>query len=201
MRITLDQKAGRAGAVWSWASRIIGLTRVLVGILFLALLHNPVSVLSVTLPNSSNVTLAWSPSISPNVAGYKIYYGLASGVYSNTISVGSSTNATITGLAAGTTYYFAATAVDALGVESPFSNETSYTPGVPTIQIRAAATGLFTFTLSGLVGRTYEIEATQDFTVWTVIGIVTLGVGGSLDFTDANAANLPQRFYRALEIL
>jgi hypothetical protein len=76
------------------------------------------------------VTLAWSPSISTNVAGYKIYYGLASGVYNNSISVACSTNVTITGLAEGTTYYFAATAVDALGIESQFSNETTYS--VPT---------------------------------------------------------------------
>ena len=81
---------------------------------------------------TGSVTLAWNPSISTNVAGYKIYYGLACGVYCNTISVAGSTatNATVTGLVEGATYYFAATAVDALGIESPFSNETSYS--VPT---------------------------------------------------------------------
>jgi hypothetical protein len=81
---------------------------------------------------TGSVTLAWNPSISTNVAGYKIYYGLACGVYCNTISVAGSTatNATVTGLVEGTTYYFAATAVDALGIESQFSNETSYS--VPT---------------------------------------------------------------------
>lgn len=165
-----------------------------------ALLLNASPVFGVILPLSCTATLAWNPSISTNVVGYKIYYGLASGVYNNTISVGNSTNVTITGLIAGTTYYFAATAVDALGVESPFSNVTSYRPGVPTIRIRAANTGAFTLAVSGLIGRTYEIEATEDFTAWTVIGIVTVGFGGSLDFTDANAANFPQRFYRAREI-
>jgi hypothetical protein len=79
---------------------------------------------------TGSVTLAWNPSISTNVAGYKIYYGLACSVYCNTISVGNSTNVTVTGLVEGATYYFAATAVDALGIESQFSNETSYS--VPT---------------------------------------------------------------------
>ncbi|MGA3269169.1 MAG: hypothetical protein ABSE16_20425 [Verrucomicrobiota bacterium] len=41
-----------------------------------------------------------------------------------------------------------------------------------------------------------EIEATQDFMTWTIISTVTVGSGGSLDFTDTNAAGFPQRFYR-----
>jgi hypothetical protein len=88
---------------------------------------------------AGSVALAWNPSSSTNVAGYKIYYGVACSVYTNAISVGNSTNATVTGLVEGATYYFAATAVDALGVESPFSNETSYSvpvgsaPASPTL--------------------------------------------------------------------
>jgi hypothetical protein len=47
------------------------------------------------------------------------------------------------------------------------------------------------------MGHTYDIKATEDFTAWTVIGTVTLGASGSLDFTDTNAASFPKRFYRA----
>jgi len=36
--------------------------------------------------------------------------------------------------------------------------------------------------------------------VWTVIGTVTVGAGGSLNFADTNAANFPQRFYRTQAI-
>jgi hypothetical protein len=84
---------------------------------------------SASVPSTGSVMLAWNPSISTNVVGYNIYYGVACGVYTNKTSVAgsTSTNATITGLVPGTKYYFAATAVDSLGVESPFSNETSYT--------------------------------------------------------------------------
>jgi hypothetical protein len=73
-----------------------------------------------------NVGLAWTPSISTNVAGYKIYYGTASGVYSNTISLGNVTSCIVSNQAWGVMYYYAATAVDVMGVESQFSNETSY---------------------------------------------------------------------------
>jgi fibronectin type 3 domain-containing protein len=41
------------------------------------------------------------------------------------VSTGSSTAYTVTGLQSGQTYYFAVTAVDASGRESPFSNEAS----------------------------------------------------------------------------
>jgi hypothetical protein len=132
------------------------------------------------------------------VVGYNVYCGLASGDYDSVESV-TGTNVTITGLAAGTTYYFAATAVDALGVESPFSNETRYTTVVPTVQICAAPAGQFGLTVSGLIGQTYDIEATQDLVTWTVIGAVTLDASGSSGFTDTNAACFPQRFYRTAE--
>ena len=77
---------------------------------------------------TGSVELALRSECFPDVMGSNIYYGVACGVYNNKISVvgSTSTNATVTGLVQGTTYYFAATAVDALGVESPFSNETTY---------------------------------------------------------------------------
>jgi len=72
-----------------------------------------------------SVTLAWKPSTSPTTAGYKLYYGAASRAYTNAVDVGQSTMATISNLVAGTTYYFAATAYDSSGMESPYSNEAS----------------------------------------------------------------------------
>jgi hypothetical protein len=199
MRIISEQSAKRTGKILGWSSRITGPARVLFGVLFLSLLHNPVPVLGVTLPVSYSVTLAWNPSLSTNIVGYNVHYGLASGVYNSVASV-TGTNVTITGLAAGTTYYFAVTTVDALGVESPFSNETSYTTGSPTVRIRTAPAGQFVLTVSGLIGQTYEILATQDFKTWTVIGNVTLGASGSSDFTDTNSVSFPQRFYRTHKI-
>jgi hypothetical protein len=75
---------------------------------------------------TGSVTLAWNASTDPIVAGYNVYYGGASGAYTNEISVGNATNATISGLVQGTTYYFAATTYAASGMESPFSSEVSY---------------------------------------------------------------------------
>ena len=79
----------------------------------------------------ASVALAWDSSPSPNVVSYRIYYGTAPGTYSQPfgqgVNVGNATTYTVTGLSSATTYYFAATAIDSLGDESQFSNETSAT--------------------------------------------------------------------------
>ncbi len=77
---------------------------------------------------AQSVTLTWNPSSDTNAVGYKVYCGVASGVYTNAVAVGNTTTATISGLAAGVTYYFSATTVDASGIESPFSNEATFVP-------------------------------------------------------------------------
>jgi hypothetical protein len=139
--------------------------------------------------------------VDTNVVGYDIYYGGASGSYTNLINVGNVTNATVSGLVAGATYYFAATAYDRLGRQSVFSAEISYAVPValPTLQLLGAPAPPLVLTVSGLAGHTYEILATQNFAAWTVIGSVTLGTGGSSNFTDPDAVNFPWRFYRTQE--
>jgi len=74
---------------------------------------------------SGSITLAWNASTDPSITGYNVYYGGASGAYTNKICAGNATNATISGLIQGTTYYFAATTYNASGKESPFSSELS----------------------------------------------------------------------------
>ncbi len=86
---------------------------------------------------AQSITLAWSPSSDSIVTGYNIYYGVASGQYTNHVFVSgvSTTNATVNNLVDGVAYYFAAKSCDASGNESVFSNEVNYqpvtTPAVP----------------------------------------------------------------------
>ncbi len=79
---------------------------------------------------AGDVSLAWDPSPSPNVAGYKLYVGNSSRNYGTPVMVGNQTTYTVTGLLRGT-YYFAVTAFDANGNESDYSNEVSTTVGSP----------------------------------------------------------------------
>jgi len=85
----------------------------------------------------SSVTLAWDPSPNATVVDYKVYYGVATKVYTNAVDAGPTNVVTITNLASGIRYYFAATAIDNLGQESAYSVETNYVlstgNGMPTI--------------------------------------------------------------------
>ena len=146
-------------------------------------------------PAATSVTLAWNPSISPNVAGYHLYYGGQSGAYTNRISTVNLTNAVVTGLVAGRTYYFAATAYDSVGLESPQSNEASYalplpvpnlTPTLNAISNRSfnENAGLQTVSLSGISsGATNE---NQPLTVTAVSSNPSLIPAPTVTYTSPN---------------
>ena len=73
-----------------------------------------------------STSLTWNPSPDPSVVGYNIYYGITNGIYTNMISVGNVTNATIQNLEPNTVYYFVAKAYDDAGNESLPSNQAAF---------------------------------------------------------------------------
>jgi hypothetical protein len=110
------------------------------------------------------VTVAWGPSTDPTVVGYNLYYGEASKTYTNMVAFGNVTNVTVLGLLAGAEYFFAATAVDSVGLESSFSNEISYL--VPGGSTNPAAPAITAFAANPLV-----ISAGQSAVLsWMVTG-------------------------------
>ena len=80
---------------------------------------------------AASVTLAWDASPDASVVGYKVYFGVGSGAYTNSVTVTNGLTCTITNLTVGVTYFFAATAYEINGIESDFSNEVSYRPPLP----------------------------------------------------------------------
>jgi len=74
------------------------------------------------------VTLTWTANGEPDLAGYKIYVGTASGTYSfpgSAFATGNVTSYTISTLPKGQTYFFAISAYDSAGNESALSAEVS----------------------------------------------------------------------------
>ncbi len=153
---------------------------------------------------TASVTLAWQPSTDTNVVGYNVYYGGASENYTNKISTGDTTSIVISGLIPGATYYFAATAYDDTGLESPFSNEASYavplaatnnpsTPSTnnsPTLNlinnlVINENAGAQTVDLSGISPGTVSGKPTIKITATTSTG--TLIPAPKVKFTSANS--------------
>lgn len=74
---------------------------------------------------AAEVTLTWDAPEAGEPIGYRIYQGIASGVYDKHADAGSQMTWTMQGLEPGKTYYFAATALYPDNVESGYSNEVS----------------------------------------------------------------------------
>jgi len=72
----------------------------------------------------------WDESPEENVAGYYLYYGTASGVYTDAVKIEGKQNVCFMladiPFIVGTQYFMAVTAYTTDGLESPYSNEIEY---------------------------------------------------------------------------
>ena len=149
------------------------------------------------------VTLLWDPSTTSDVVGYKVYYGGASKAYTNTISVGNVTNATLQNFVTGATYYFAVCSVDSEAIESTLSNEITYAPSIntnpPSISPIASQTininttcGPLTFTVAPQGGTAANLTLSANSSNPTLVpnsSIALSGTGTNRSVTVAPAQN------------
>jgi len=172
-------------------------------LVFLALVMMPFAVLA-----GGSVTLQWNSSTDPSVAGYNIYYGGRSDVYTNKIKLGNVNQVTITGLTPGITYYFAASTYSAAGAESMLSSELAYLVPVPPNQPPTLAPisnlmigenlGMQTVSLSDITSGSPTENQTLTVTAFSsdtdlipnpVVSYTSPNTNGSLSFTPAHNAN------------
>jgi len=107
---------------------------------------------------AAQTTLAWNqPSTNEDgtplqdLAGYRIYYGLTSKTYTQTIDVGNTTSHVMSNLLDGVTYYFAVTAYNSVGSESGYSNEVSKAfPKQYSLVVNRNGTGTVTSSPAGI---------------------------------------------------
>jgi hypothetical protein len=158
-----------------WASRLV---RRKWGVGALALLAFPACCFA------ADISLGWIRSGDTNAVGYNLYYGVISGHYTNMVTAGRNDYITIHGLVPGTTYYSAATSYDSLGLEGPFSKETSFTvppdppalPAQPNIAITDLKTMVVTNTASDSVPTyvlSYQLVNPPAGAAISINGIIT----------------------------
>jgi hypothetical protein len=124
------------------------------------------------------VVLQWEANPEPDVVGYRVYMGQVSRSYSTTHEAGSQTNAEITALQPGKTFYFAVTAYNEDGLESDFSEEISYTIPVPNHAPIAAA-------------DTYTTMRNHALTITPTAGVLTNDADADGDALTVMLANGP----------
>ena len=141
----------------------------------------------------ANVTLGWNASSSSGITGYKIYVGGASSSYTNFVSVGNVVQGTVPNLVVGGTYYFAVTAVDVVGLESPYSGQISYTvpaaSAFASLKLKKLAPAKDVVSGTAPAGYVYSVFTSRDLKTWSLTGSVTANSSGILSYTNSAATN------------
>jgi hypothetical protein len=140
-------------------------------VIFLILL---LTLLFSSIESMAQVKLAWDPNTEPDLAGYQVYYGTASGNYGYSIDVGNVATYTLMGLTQGVTYYIAVTAYDSADNESAYSNEVSYTTPVactysisPTSQVAGSSGGAALVNVTTSPGCAWTVASNASWIILT----------------------------------
>ena len=95
-------------------------------LLFFLLILIPIQCLFLPINSLADcLALSWDPNGEPDLAGYRVYYGISSRDYDNIADVGNVSSCSLSGLEPNTRYYVALTAYDTSYNESGFSDEVS----------------------------------------------------------------------------
>ena len=136
---------------------------------------------------AASTNLVWSASTSSNVGGYIVSYGQSSGNYTSNIDVGNTTTYLVSGLQAGSTYYFSVKTYNlARTTQSAYSNVVKLT-----VPVTTALTADFTkSTTSGVASLVVKFTPVTTGTVtswaWAFPGSYT----PSIKNTTAQAVNV-----------
>jgi len=130
-------------------------------------------VFTAQMSHAASLNLAWDANSEPDLAGYKIYYGISSGKYDTNIDVGKVTEYELSGLIENKIYYIALTAYDTCYNESEKSDEVSGTaqspPTTSTISTTISSTTTSTVTTTTTTPVTTTIPSDDTPPIGTII--------------------------------
>ena len=143
------------------------------------------------------LTLGWDSSPSANITNYSVYYGTVSRSYGQKASAGPTTQTSLGGFSAGTTYYLAVTATDTNGMESDYSNEVSFTvpamPATPQLTLVRSGTKSVASWYTNYAGFTLQWSSNPKGT-WSNVASQPVTSGGR--YFTTNTTSSAQRYYR-----
>ena len=151
--------------------------------------------------------LEWESLPDPSISGYNLYRGTKSRAYDEVVDVGTQTRVDLTGLEAGTTYFFSITAYNADRIESDFSDEVRFTPSADTVTSRTLpcvvipSESSVTIQFVGQRGQHYQILASQDLLTWEAVYSVQPETNQVIRFQRKKTQFKPMEFFRVMGAL
>ena len=108
-----------------------------------------------------SLTLAWNPGTGP-IAGYRVYYGVSTGQYTNSVNAGNNLSCTLQNLS-NSTYYIAATDYDANNNESSLSPQLIVQPLTASAGTGGSITPSGTFFAAQGANQTFNIAPNGNY--------------------------------------
>jgi len=148
--------------------------------------------------NGSQLFVQWQPSQASNTAGYRLYWGKASGDYSDTLPI-ADTSYTIGGLTADSLYYIGIIAIDDSSNESPVITEVTGTPRITPLSPTGltAMPGIMSINLGWRSGELdlagYRIYRKMDTGAWDSLNSSLVS---DTVYTDSVPAETARYWYR-----
>ncbi len=147
-----------------------------------------------------SVSIAWDSSVSMDVAGYTVYRGTSSGVYTNVYDAGTNLALTLTSLPEGQTNYFKVVAYNSARMAGTPSAEISYiVPGIMRVSAPAKAGNPASLSFPVAAGHSYSVQATTNLVTWTTIYTTNSAAANTwVSYQDSQANSFSRRFYRLI---
>jgi hypothetical protein len=136
---------------------------------------------------------AWLPSLHPDLAGYKLFWGTASRTYTDSLILGRAISRRISGLQNGTRYYATISAFDSAGHEGGPAPERSAVPGI----VPAAPSGLAALPFYFGMRLTWQRNIERDMAGYNLYRSTTSGG----NYIKLNTVVLPDTAYRDSSLL
>lgn len=115
---------------------------------------------------ATSLVVSWGANTETDLGGYKIYYGVTSGVttgvYANSFDTGNVLTYTISNVTEGSTYYIALKAYDTSNNYSAFSEEASIFVPIPDVTPPGVPTGITTTVTGATVKLTWTAVVASD---------------------------------------
>lgn len=155
-----------------------------------------------TIPLAILLTLAWSRSPDPDVAGYWLYQGPQNGRYTNVVDLGNVASCMVAGMVAGATNFFAVRAYSQSRGGGELSREYRWPEEMLPPIVGATACDGVTLSWGSVSGAVYRVSCSTDISLrwfgWVDLTGDLVAAGNVMEWSEP--VTELERFYRVVRL-